>query len=159
MYLKSPYSLPEGTLEYDIICSNNTITFEKIENIAPYEFVDRYFPNKHGVIFKEHIYAGDDLFSSFVISLVRGTKTFNPNNITSDIKRSDKKESILLQSNEVEINDLLDDELVRLNVELYDRDNNLIYSDSGYNSIIMKNIKFEGFPYIVPEVKNKDKSI
>ena len=140
---------------------------EKIENIVPYEFVDKYVPNKHGIIFKEHIYSPDLVYSTFALRLVEGVKsqlntvsTPRHGNLGQSSNNPDKKNVPKKDAqntvSELEIKDLTYEDNVKVIVELF-KDNKLIYSDIGYNQIVIRNIILEGSPYIPPEDTNKKK--
>lgn len=166
----------EGKLNVSFIGQNNNFKIDQIENLEPYEFIDKYKPNRHGIIFKEHIFAADLVYSTFCISLLQSDDLAIRNintNITStlkfstkvktDIMESPKKTKTLKERNDSKAinNDNINSstnltsvanltkikENIRVIVELY-KDDILIYNEEGFNSILIRNIILEGKNFV-----------
>ena len=83
---KCQYTLKENNLEVDVIYDNNNYKTELIENIDFYYIEDEYVPNRHNIIFKELIYACDNIETTLHIELE------NPNNNKKEEENEEKKE-------------------------------------------------------------------
>ncbi len=133
---------------------NSYLTLELIENISSYEFVDKIaHDDKHGILFKEHIYSPDVVYSTFAVKLVHGV---NKNKKEKMLLASPgkRKESMSQSGTEFDLKDFLNDEKKKVIVEIFNKDKELIYSDTGFNQIIVKNVNLEGYPYIPAEPEN-----
>ena len=118
------------------------ITMEKVETVAPYEITDSYHFNKNNILFKEFIFAGEKINALLHIKMI---KLIGDNN---EVENSDKtpkqkntKNSVV--ENKEKQKDSLDD-LVRLKLELYNKENELIFTEDFYNEITLHNITLEG---------------
>ncbi len=109
-------------------------------------------PDKHGIIFKEHIYSPDVVYATFALKLVHGFKK-KKSSVVLDKKIASKKESTPNYS-DLELVEFMSDQKVKVIVELF-KDGKLLYSDTGFNQIIIKNIILEGYPYVPAESENK----
>jgi hypothetical protein len=134
------------------------ISMEKVETVAPYEIMDSYHFNKNNILFKEFIFAGDKISAFFNIKMLK----LNNDNIDSNniVEKSPKTKSTnkpsLNENREIKGESL--DELIRLKLELFNKENELILSEDFYNEITLHNLSFEG--NIVQENNaNKNKKI
>ena len=131
------------------------LTMEQVESVAPYEIIDNYHQNKNNILFKEFIFAGDKISALLHIKMIK----LKNENIDEDgnekiVDKNDKlknKNSVqknvgdlnnLNENNEKQNNNL--DDLVRLKLELFNKENELILSEDFYNEIILYNLVFEG---------------
>jgi len=155
-------------------------SIEKIDNINSYEFIDKYVPDKHGTILKELVYSPDNVCASFSIKLVKGfpksdkfdktDKTMTDKDKlkrpTSSYDKDLRKNSNLSQGGNINIQDLDIEEIpldestsIKIIVEIFNPDGTLIYSETGFNKVIVKNILLKGYPYIPAEQENKKRNI
>ena len=162
-----PYNLAEESYDIELLHkavneektseqgeNQEQTTIEQIESIPPYEITDTYTTNKHFILFKEFVFAGDTVYTYLNI---RARKTILKEKTEADIAATtNKKEKNSQDSNaiyeEVELRDK-----IRMKLEIYDREQNMIYTTDFYNSITLHNIIFEG--NVIQEVKKgKEKS-
>ena len=132
-------SVKENTCDIDVVYSNKNYNIEQIDNIDYYEVGGEYKQNRYNIVFKEKIYACDNIYASL---------------------------NILFKEKENIIEERM--KLIFLLYQLADKDNeqvplidkkfvhgirgNLIQKFENYNSIIIPNIKFKG-GLIIPENK------
>ena len=129
------------------------LTMEQIEMVAPYEIINNYHHNKNNILFKEFIFAGDKISALFHIKMI---KLINEN-IDEDgnekvIDKNDKTKNNKLNapSKNTETNEIAEkqdnslDDLVRLKLELFNKENELILTEDFYNEITLHNLVFEG---------------
>ena len=62
-------TVKENAGEINIVYSNKNYIINQIENIDYYEIEDKYKPNKYNIVFKEKIFACDNIFTSLYIEL------------------------------------------------------------------------------------------
>ena len=142
------------------------MTMEQIETVAPYEIIDNYHHNKNNILFKEFIFAGDKISSLLHIKMIK----LKNENIDEDgnekvVEKNDKKNKNQPQKNN-DLNNTHDsekqnnnlDDLVRLKLELFNKENELILSEDFYNEITLHNLVFEGNT-IVESAGNKGKKL
>ena len=122
-------------------------TIEQIESILPYEITDNYQHNKHYILFKEYLFSGDKIFAFLNIRL---RKLVTKDSIEIEPPKKEKNQIEVSKTEEVEICDK-----IRMKLEIYSRENTLLYETDFYNSITLHNIVFEG--NTITEVK-KDKN-
>ena len=79
---KCNYELKENALDVDIIFSNKNYKVEQIENVDYYQLTNDYINNRHNIVFKELIYAGEKIYASLDIELVL-KKLEQSNNVTN----------------------------------------------------------------------------
>ena len=113
------------------------ITMEKVETVAPYEIIDNYHINKNNILFKEFIFAGDKINALLHIKIV---KLLNDENNEGDV--SDRNKQKNKPTEEIRREPL--NELIRLKLELFNKENELILSEDFYNEITLHNLSFEG---------------
>ena len=88
--------------------------------------------------------------------LVKNCNSQTNSSLSNDVQsfqkttKSFKKDQPVTPTSKLELFDLRNGQNVKLIVEIY-KENKLIYSDSGYNQIIIKNIILKGFPYMHSE--------
>ena len=118
------------------------ITMEKVETVAPYEIMDNYHFNKNNLLFKELIFAGEKVSALLHIKMI---KLIGDNNEIENVEKSPKAKNNKQSGNdnkEKQIDSL--DDLVRLKLELFNRENELILQEDFYNEITLHNLTFEG---------------
>ena len=128
------------------------LTMEQIDSVAPFEILDNYYFNKNNILFKEFIFAGDKINSFLHIKMIQlkreandeeeGNDKQNDKNAKNAKQKSTKQEANQIENNIKEKNDLED--LIRLKLKLYNRENELILSEDFYNEITLHNLVFEG---------------
>ena len=137
-------TIKENSGEISIVYSNKNYTINQIENIDYYEIGDVYKPNKYNIVFKEKIFACDNIYTSFYIELKQ--------------KEEEKKEKY---------------NLIYLLYQLGDKDNKnidllehkfsyglrgtLIHKFESYDTLIIPSINLKG-GLIVPENKKGQKN-
>ena len=116
------------------------ITMEKVETVAPYEIMDSYHFNKNNILFKEFIFAGDKISAFLHIKIVK----LLGNNDSEINERSPRNKNIKSndENEEKPYSDLKD--LVRLKLELFNKENELILTQDFYNEITLSNLTLEG---------------
>ena len=123
------------------------ISMEKVETVAPYEIIDNYHFNKNNILFKEFIFAGDKINAFLNIKMVKlinnENNNDNINNTIADKSLSKaKNKNANLNENNIQIEPL--NELIRLKLELFNKEKELILSEDFYNEITLHNLTFEG---------------
>ena len=131
------------------------LTMEQVESVSPYEIIDNYHHNKNNILFKEFIFAGDKISALLHIKMIK----LKNENIDEDgneriVDKNDKsKNKNAPQKNNADINNMNEtheklnnklDDLVRLKLELFNKENELILTEDFYNEIILYNLVFEG---------------
>jgi hypothetical protein len=140
--------MTESLFEFDVVYDSPNCKINILESIEPYEIMDRYVPNRHGVVFKELLYAGDLLHTTFDIRLRRETVRSN----TSNAQAFDKKAGKVDVSQTCVVEENVDNpitEKVRMKLELY-RSGELLNTWDFYNGITLHHLYLEGVPYIPP---------
>ena len=163
-------SYPEDNQILDVSQTNTAIPgevnkaqaqLEQIEHINPYDITDKYKQNKHFILFKEYIFSGDIVYSSLNIKMRQFKKKEEEEEEKEENKKEEEqttkskknpKESTTSQPTSDMIEVPLDIP-IRLKLELYDKEDNLIYETDFYNQITLHNMIFEGQP--VTEQKGK----
>ena len=136
------------------------LTMEQAESVAPYEIIDNYHHNKNNILFKEFIFAGDKISALLHIKMIKlKNENIDEEGNEKSVDKNDKSKNNKLnaapknnnnnadlnntnENNEKENNNL--DELVRLKLELFNKENELILSEDFYNEITLHNLVFEG---------------
>ena len=146
------------------------LTMEQIETVAPYEIIDNYHHNKNNILFKEFIFAGDKISALFHIKMIKlknenidedgnekvGDKNDKSKNKVNNAQKNNNDLNNLNESNEKQNNNL--DDLVRLKLELFNKENELILTEDFYNEITLHNLVFEGNT-VVESAANKGKKL
>ncbi len=148
MQITPPYNCPEGSVEIDLFSDVSNLVFEQINHIETYEVYDKYVPNKHGIIFKELIFAAELVYSTLFIKLRKENIIKVQNSIIDPKKKDAQIVQNVIETIEIE-------EKIRIFIELY-KEGNLIFSTDAYNSYIFLNQIFEGIP--VPQIDPKNKN-
>jgi hypothetical protein len=129
------------------------LTMEQIEMVAPYEIIDNYHHNKNNILFKEFIFAGDKISALFHIKMIKLiNENIDENGNEKVIDKNDKAKNNKLNapSKNAEPNEIPEkqdnslDDLVRLKLELFNKENELILTEDFYNEITLHNLVFEG---------------
>jgi len=70
---KAPYNVSEGTFEIEVLFNNEekSLTIENIEMVAPFEYSDKYLPGKYGIIFRERLFVGNTVCTSFFLRMAQ----------------------------------------------------------------------------------------
>ena len=136
-------TVKENAGEINIVYSNKNYIINQIENIDYYEIGDDYKPNKYNIVFKEKIFACDNVYASFYIE-INNTQENNDNNYNLIY--------LLYQLGDKD----------NKNIELLDHKfsyglrGTLIQKFESYNALIIPSIKFKG-GLIIPENKKGQK--
>jgi hypothetical protein len=146
--IRPPYVMPENLFELEIVYDNPNCKINILETVEPYEIMDRYMPNRHGVVFKELLYAGDLLHTSFDIRLRREFIKSNTGNAQTFDKKAGKVELSQICIVEDNVDNPIK-EKVRMKLELY-RGSELLNTWDFYNGITLHHLYLEGVPYIPP---------
>jgi len=138
-------TIKENSGEISIVYSNKNYTINQIENIDFYEIGDTYKPNKYNIVFKEKIFACDNIYTSLYIELKQNEE--------------EKKEKYNL----IYLLYQLGDNNNNKNIELlehrfsYGLRGTLIHKFESYDTLTIPSIKFKG-GLIVPENKKGPKN-
>ena len=179
MTINPPYVLEPNSYEVDIlsyseftnsvvmdISQTNTavpgelnkplgINMEKVETVAPYEITDTYHFNKNNILFKEFIFAGDKVNAFLNIKMIKlNNETNDPNTLADKSPIKAKNKNTNLNENKEKQGEPVE-ELIRLKLELFNKEKELILSEDFYNEITLHNLTFEG--NIVQEINAKKK--
>lgn len=65
-----PNSFPEGQFEVEILYKGS-LNIDIIENLEPFEYMDRYQPNKYGIIFRERLFLTEELHCTLCLRLTQ----------------------------------------------------------------------------------------
>ena len=161
--VKPPYNIESNQFDIDILTfsedekaieisqtntevpgeNNNGLIIEEINSLPPYIISDKYKPNKHFILFKEFVFSGDVVYSMLDIRLRRLKKDENES-ANATIEKNDKNDKKKNKNEENEEEEVTLTELIRMKLEIYDRENELIYQTDFYNSITLFNMIFEG---------------
>ena len=118
------------------------ITLEKVETVAPYEIMDNYKFNKNNLLFKELIFAGDKISALLHIKMIKLT---SDNTTEENPEKSPKAKANKTNANENKEKQMSPlDDLVRLKLELFNKENELILKEDFYNEITLYNLTLEG---------------
>ena len=161
-------SYPEDNQVLDVSQTNTAIPgdvnksqplFEQIEHISPYDITDKYKDNKHFILFKEYIFSGDITYCTLHIK-IREFKKIEENIIEEEKNEEEEKDNNNKKNPPSQTqnpnSDMIETKLdfpIRLKLELYDQEDNLMYTTDFYNSITLHNIIFEG--QIIQDSKGK----
>ncbi len=63
-------NLPDGSCEIIALIKNESLTFDNNEIIEPLKFIDKYKPNKYGLIFRERIFTNSLTKQGFLVKIV-----------------------------------------------------------------------------------------
>ena len=128
---------------------------EKVETVAPYEITDTYHFNKNNILFKEFIFAGDKVNAFLNIKMIKLNNETNDMNTLADKSpiKAKNKNTTLNENKEKQSEPV--EELIRLRLELFNKEKELILSEDFYNEITLHNLTFEG--NIVQEINAKKK--
>ena len=132
------------------------LNMEQVEMVAPYEIIDNYHHNKNNILFKEFIFAGDKISALLHIKMIKlKNENIDEEGNEKVVDKNDKSKNKLnitpknnadlnnsLETNEKPNNNL--DDLVRLKLELFNKENELILTEDFYNEITLHNLVFEG---------------
>ena len=121
------------------------LKMEQKNNVAQYEITDKYFPNKHFVLFKEYLFAGEKVNALLNIQLIDENILNNIKNIQNTNPTAETE------------NDVIEKSYFRLKLEIFNRENELIYKNDFYNSIILYNMTFDGNVVAESQGKNAKK--
>ena len=163
-------SYPEDNQILDVSQTNTAIPgdvnkaqaqLEQIEHINPYDITDKYIPNKHFILFKEYIFSGDIVYSSLNIKMRQFKK--KEEEVEEDKKEEEQDTKAKKPQKDTNpsqpTSDMIEipiDIPIRLKLELYDKEDNIIYETDFYNQITLHNIIFEG-QTITEQKGKKDK--
>ena len=172
--VKPPYNIESDQFDIDIMTlsedekeieisqtntevpgENNTngLVIEEINSLPPYTISDKYKPNKHFILFKEFVFSGDVVYSMLDIRLRRLKKSSENETPNATIEKNDKKKPNNNKNEENEEEEITLTELIRMKLEIYDRENEIIYQTDFYNNITLFNMIFEG--NVIDEKKAK----
>ena len=153
-------SFPEDNQILDVSQTNTAIPgevnkaqaqLEQIEHITPYDISDKYKQNKHFILFKEYIFSGDIVYSSLNIKMRQFKKKEEEEK--EENKKEEEEQNHKSKKNQKDQNpsqplsDMIEIPIefpIRLKLELYDKEDTLIYETDFYNQITLHNIIFEG---------------
>ena len=145
IYFQSLQStVKENAGEINIVYSNKNYIINQIDNIDYYEIGDRYKPNKYNIVFKEKIFACDNIYTSLYIEL---------NNDKEDNNENYNLIYLLYQLGDKD----------NKNIELLDHKfsyglrGTLIHKFESYNTLIIPSINLKG-GLIIPENKKGQKN-
>lgn len=135
------------------------LTMEQVETVAPYEIIDNYHLNKNNILMKEFIFAGDKISALFHIKMIKlKNENLDEDGNEKVVDKNDKAKAAKpnpANANENAEKPSMDlDDLVRLKLELYNKENELILTEDFYNEITLHNLVFEG--NLVVESKKPD---
>ena len=136
-------TVKENTGEINIVYSNKNYIINQIENIDYYEIEDKYKPNKYNIVFKEKIFACDNIYTSLYIELNQDKENNNENyNLIYLLYQLGDK-----NNNNIELLD---------NKFSYGLRGTLIHKFESYDTLIIPSLKLKG-GLIVPENKKGQK--
>ena len=115
--------------------NKTVVNLVNIEHVPPYDIHDKYKNNKHFILFKEYIFSGEIVYASLTIKITQIQKKDNDN------ENNNLTEVPLEQP-------------IRFKLELYDKEDKIIYKTDFYNTITLHNLIFEG-NLIVENKSNK----
>ena len=67
-----PFNLPEGSMEIEVLLKSAGANFELVEQVEPLRYVEKYNPNKYGVICREKLFTSGDNVATIYFQLVSG---------------------------------------------------------------------------------------
>ena len=118
------------------------VVVEQLDMIPAYEINDFYIPNKHFILFQEFIFSGDIVHASFVIRLRRLLpKQTDDEEELQKAKQATKGKAT---QNEPKYEEFPLKDKLRIKLELYDRNGEIMLQKDFYNSIIIHNVVLEG---------------
>ena len=63
-------NVPEGSCELIALIKNESLNFDNLEQVEPLRFIDKYRPNKYGLIFRERIFSNTLTKQGFLVKIV-----------------------------------------------------------------------------------------
>ena len=93
IYLRCVFTLKEGAFDISLLCDDPRVKFDLIENIEPYEIVDRYENNKNNLIFSYYIYPSEKISASLSINLYHIIKEIKAEAVKEKGKKSSSESS------------------------------------------------------------------
>lgn len=133
-----PFSLPEGSMEIEVLLKTAGATFELVEQVEPLRYVEKYNPNKYGVICREKLFTNIDNVATVHFQLVSGEMAGGGGSAPPAAdKKAGKKGGKEEAQPEVVESELKEKRPIKL--ELYHGDK-LISSDFGYNEALLSNV-------------------
>ena len=112
------YTLKENNLEVDVIYDNNNYKTELIENIDFYYIEDEYVPNRHNIIFKELIYACDNIETSLHIELENPNDN-NNNNVNNNNNNNNENNNNENNNNEENNENKKPNDKIKIILQIY----------------------------------------
>ena len=80
-----PFAMPEGSVTLEVLTKEEGgLKLSPGDMLDPFEFTEKYFPNKYGIIFKEHLIVPEDVHFSMHVRMrngglqAQGTKAKEP---------------------------------------------------------------------------------
>ena len=67
--MQSEENIPDGTLELQILAKEEGLSIEQSEQVEPVKFIEKYVPNKYGIICKERIFTNTDNNATITVKL------------------------------------------------------------------------------------------
>ena len=130
-----PYNVPEQNFEYIVLYNNPNVHIEVFENIYPFYIRQKYFPNKHNILFNELIFPSDLINTTLDISL-----EYRPNDNNNE-------------ENKINENNYSDEALINLKEQNFPSPihiyfyfysgNNLIFKKDFENKSLIRNLILE----------------
>lgn len=65
-------NVPEGTIDLALYLQSSSLIPELLEQVQPIKYVEKYQPNKYGLIFRERLFSNVDNNISFGIKIMEG---------------------------------------------------------------------------------------
>ena len=171
IYLRCVFTLKEGAFDISLLCDDPRVKFDLIENIDPYEIVDRYENNKNNLIFSYYIYPSEKISASLSINLYHIIKEIKAEAVKEKGKKSSSESSnMYIESTPLENKTKIILELYHLTKEpslsfvpsslkfSYSNQGELVRKWNFFSDIIISNINLEG-DLIVPSKPSKDKKV
>mgnify|MGYP003458641604 CR=1 len=67
--MQSEENIADGTLELQILAKEEGLSIEQSEQVEPVKFIEKYVPNKYGIICKERIFTNTDNNATITVKL------------------------------------------------------------------------------------------
>lgn len=67
--MQSEENIADGTLELQILSKEEGLSIDQSEQVEPVKFIEKYVPNKYGIICKERIFTNADNNATITVKL------------------------------------------------------------------------------------------
>jgi hypothetical protein len=67
-----PFNILDGSIEIEVLLKTAGATFELVEQVEPCRYIEKYNPNKYGLICREKLFTNSDCVATIYFQLING---------------------------------------------------------------------------------------